>query len=43
MEEGKIKVRAIMEIMGSPEEHVSKTMDMVVEKLKNSEARRGCN
>ncbi|MBT7556202.1 hypothetical protein HN615_04675 [Candidatus Woesearchaeota archaeon] len=37
MEEGKIKVRAIMEIMGSPEEHVSKTMNMVVEKLKNSD------
>ncbi len=33
----KIKVRAIMEIMGSPEEHVNKTMNMVVEKLKNSD------
>jgi hypothetical protein len=39
MEEEKtsIKLKVIMEIMGSPEEHVNKTMNMVVEKLKSAE------
>ncbi len=39
MEEEKpsIRLRVIMEIMGSPEEHVNKTMDMVVEKMKSTD------
>tara|TARA_Y100000310_G_C20606550_1_gene775783 strand:- start:569 stop:1051 length:483 start_codon:yes stop_codon:yes gene_type:complete len=39
MEEEKtnIKVKVIMEIMGSPEEHINKTMDMVVDKMKNAD------
>jgi hypothetical protein len=37
MEEEKgIKIKAILEIMGSPEEHVSKTMNMVIEKIKEN-------
>ena len=35
MEEEKgIKIKAVLEIMGSPEEHVDKTMTMVIEKIK---------
>ncbi len=30
----KLKVRAIIEILGSPEEHVKKTMQMILDKVK---------
>ncbi len=30
----KLKVRAIIEILGSPEEHVKKTMQMILEKVR---------
>jgi len=33
MEEQKIRIKSIIEIVGTPEEHVQKAMDMVVEKL----------
>ncbi len=33
-----IKLRAILEIMGAPEIHVKKTMDMVITKLKESKS-----
>jgi len=32
----KIKIKSILEIMGAPEEHVKKTMNMVIDKLKES-------
>ena len=36
MEKPAVTIKAIMELMGSPEEHVDKTMDMIVEKLKEA-------
>ncbi|MBT3865965.1 hypothetical protein HOF78_02570 [Candidatus Woesearchaeota archaeon] len=36
MEKPAVTINAIMELMGSPEEHVNKTMDMILVKLKES-------
>ena len=36
MEKPAVTINAIMELMGSPEEHVDKTMDMILVKLKES-------
>ncbi len=36
MEKPTITIKAILELMGSPEEHVDKTMEMIVEKLNAS-------
>ena len=36
MEKPAVTIKAILELMGSPEEHVDKTMDMIIEKLNAS-------
>lgn len=36
MEKPAVTINAIMELMGSPEEHVNKTMDMILKKLKDA-------
>lgn len=36
MEKPTVTIKAILELMGSPEEHVNKTMDMIIEKLNAS-------
>ncbi|MBT4576892.1 hypothetical protein HOM13_01950 [Candidatus Woesearchaeota archaeon] len=36
MEKPAVTIKAILELMGSPEEHVNKTMDMIIEKLNAS-------
>ncbi len=36
MEKPAVTIKAIMELMGSPEEHVNKTMDMILGKLKEA-------
>ncbi len=34
--ETKVKIRTILELMGAPQEHVDKTMDMIIKKLEEA-------